>query len=69
MHYFCLAPLTAAAGTEGAVRGTLRLRRVVPQDQVVFSDACGATADWSAPAGYPQPLHTTYYVTYVPGMD
>lgn len=69
MHYFCLAPLDAVAGTEGVVRGTMRLRRVVPQDQVVFAAACGATADWVAPTQYPQALHTTYYVSYVPGMD
>lgn len=69
MHYFCLAPLSASAGNEGVVRGIVRLRQVVPQDQVVFSDACGAVADWSAPADYPQALHATYYVVYVAGMN
>lgn len=68
MHYFCLAPVNTSAGSEGVARGILRLRQVVPQDQVVFSDACAATSDWSAPADYPQPLHATYYVIYVPGM-
>lgn len=57
---------------EGLYYGVKRLRKLLPDDQLIISagaNSCGAVVDVSSgPVTFPAPLSVTYFLRYAPGI-
>jgi hypothetical protein len=66
MDYICLSGMSV---DYPEYVGLKRYANTVGPNEVVLSNACGATSSVGEPSSYPATVALTYYMQYVPGAD